>query len=133
MCADSAVYAQQVHSPYRDFFLQSVHGPVFTHTNCQQGHTSPGATGNRCVGYFWNMANASARDYFIENLVQPLAKAPMIDGIFYDAFNYGYDIPEVRSQWEDRDRSSSSRLAIAVLAATSLTPQSLCSFRSHRA
>ena len=24
----------------------------------------------------------------------PLAAAPMIDGIFYDAFNYGYDIPE---------------------------------------
>jgi len=41
------------------------------------------------------MANASARDYFVENLVQPLATAPMIDGIFYDAFNYGYDIPEV--------------------------------------
>ena len=74
-------------SPYRDFFLQAAKGPVFTQTNCQQGHTSPGATGSRCLGYFWNMANASARDYFVENLVQPLATAPMIDGIFYDAFN----------------------------------------------
>jgi len=108
----------QVNSPYRDWFLQSAHGPVFTHTNCQQGHTSPGATANHCVGadifrrtrrhflilkqtvlprqardkhrkllnksvssgYFWNMANSSARDYFIEKLVQPLATAPMIDG-----------------------------------------------------
>ena len=26
------------------------------------------------------MANSSARDYFIEKLVQPLATAPMIDG-----------------------------------------------------
>ena len=81
-------------SPYRDFFLESSHGPVFTHTNCQQGHTSTGATDNHCLGYFWNMANASAREYFVENLVAPLATAPMIDGIFYDAFNYGYDIPE---------------------------------------
>jgi len=80
---------------YKDFFLQSSDGPVFTQTNCQQGHTSPGATGGRCIGHFWNMANASARDYFVEKLVEPLATAPMIDGVFYDAFNYGYDIPEV--------------------------------------
>eukprot|EP01043_Picozoa_sp_COSAG02_P051011 COSAG02_NODE_5313_length_4446_cov_11.536922_1_plen_72_part_00 len=62
------------------------------------------------MGYFWNMANASARDYFIENLVQPLATAPMIDGIFYDAFNYGYDIPEVSCD------VFSPRCASAVLA-----------------
>jgi len=90
-----SVLADPNSSPYRDFFLQSAHGPVFTHTNCQQGHTSTGATGNHCLGYFWNMANSSARDYFVEKLVTPLATAPMIDGIFYDAFNYGYDIPEV--------------------------------------
>ena len=88
-----------MHSPYRDYFLQSAHGPVFTHTNCQQGHTSPGATDNHCVGYFWNMANASARDYFIENLVQPLATAPMIDGIFYDAFNYGKRCVILHQSW----------------------------------
>eukprot|EP01048_Picozoa_sp_COSAG05_P004453 COSAG05_NODE_240_length_13119_cov_122.275806_2_plen_346_part_00 len=90
-----SVSKDPVGSPFRDFFLQSEHGPVFTHTNCQQGHTSTGATGNHCLGYFWNMANSSARDYFVEKLVTPLATAPMIDGIFYDAFNYGYDIPEV--------------------------------------
>ena len=54
---------------------------MYTHTNCQQGHTSPGATDGHCVGYFWNMANSSARDYFVDNLVAPLATAPMIDGI----------------------------------------------------
>ena len=48
-------------SPFRDYFLQSSHGPVFTATNCRQGHTSTGATDNHCLGYFWNMANASAR------------------------------------------------------------------------
>merc|ERR1719149_395906 len=41
------------------------------------------------------MANASARDYFVAELVAPLAANPVIDGIFFDAFNYGYDIPEV--------------------------------------
>ena len=25
----------------------------------------------------------------------PLAEAPSIDGVFFDAVNYGYDIPEV--------------------------------------
>eukprot|EP01051_Picozoa_sp_SAG22_P003902 SAG22_NODE_198_length_15480_cov_24.005526_10_plen_73_part_00 len=36
---------------------------------------------------FRNMANASARDYFVKNLIEPLAVAPMIDGVFFDAFN----------------------------------------------
>ena len=87
-----------MHDPsYADFFLRSDHGSFeFSDTDCQQGHTSPSATADRCVGYFWNMANASARAYFLEHLVAPIAKAPMIDGVFYDAFNYGYDIPEVR-------------------------------------
>lgn len=90
-----SVMKDPIHSPYRDYFLQSAHGPVFTHTNCQQGHTSPEATNNRCVGFFWNMANSSARSHFVDKLVAPLATAPMIDGVFFDAFNYGYDIPEV--------------------------------------
>ena len=47
-------------SPYRDFFLQAAKGPVFTQTNCQQGHTSPGATGSRCLGYFWCVIDSSA-------------------------------------------------------------------------
>ena len=46
------------------------------------------------MGWFWNFANISARDYFVAHLVAPLAEAP-IDGVFFDAVNYGYDIPEV--------------------------------------
>ena len=30
----------------------------------------------------------SARDYFIERVVAPLADAPMIDGVFFDCFNF---------------------------------------------
>jgi hypothetical protein len=78
---------------YADFFLQSTHGTFeYSRTNCQQMHTSD----KHCVGYFWNFANSSARDYFVSHLVAPLAQAPTIDGVFFDAFNYAYDIPEVR-------------------------------------
>ena len=79
----------------KDFFLQSKEGYVFTQTDCQQGHTTPKDTNNRCLGYFWNFGNASARDYFVDHLVAPLATAGAIDGVFFDATNYGYDIPEV--------------------------------------
>lgn len=73
---------------YTDYFLRSGDGYEFSQTNCQQAHTSTAATGGRCDGYFWNMANASARDYFVENLVTPLAISPMIDGVFFDAVNF---------------------------------------------
>lgn len=49
-----------------------------------------------CVGWFWKFSNASARTYFVEQLVGPLAAFPAIDGVFFDAFNYGYSIPAVR-------------------------------------
>merc|ERR1712166_436259 len=80
-------------SPYRDFFLQGKSKTVETQTYCQQGHTSPGATGDHCLSYVWNMANASARDYFVENVVAPLATSDSIDGVFYDGFNWGYILP----------------------------------------
>ena len=76
---------------FSDYFLQSTDGPEYTRTNCQQMHS----TDAHCVGYFWNFANASARDYYVAHLVGPLAEAPMIDCVFFDAVNYGYDIPEV--------------------------------------
>ena len=66
------------------------------------------------------MANASARDYFIENLVQPLATAPMIDGIFYDAFNYGTCYAILHKLWiphwyDAVEEHSSSDFAFALV------------------
>ena len=55
----------------------------------RQEHTND----KHCVGWFWDFANASARDYFVAHLVAPLADAPSIDGVFFDAVNYGYAIP----------------------------------------
>jgi len=78
---------------YRDFFLQSGSGFEYSYTNCQQMHLP---SDDRCVGYFWNFANASARDYFVEKLVRPLAIAPDIAGVFFDAVNFAYDIPEYK-------------------------------------
>ena len=75
-------------SPFRDFFLQGSSKTVATQTYCQQGHTSTGATGSHCLSYVWNMANASARDYYMENVVAPLASSESIDGVFYDGFNW---------------------------------------------
>ena len=83
------------------FLMYNNVSKVHTNTDCQQAHTSPSATGGRCTGYFWNMANASARDYYIENIVAPLAANTVIDGVFFDAFNYGYDIPEVTPWGEE--------------------------------
>jgi hypothetical protein len=81
-------------SPYRDYFLQGATKPVATQTFCQQGHTSVGATGGHCLSYVWNMANSSARDYFVEHVVTPLAASDSIDGVFYDGFNWGYILPD---------------------------------------
>jgi hypothetical protein len=82
-----------MHDPaYSEFFLQSTGTPEFSRTNCYQlGTNDP-----HCIGWFWNFANASARDYYVREVVAPLAHAPMIDGVFFDAFNYAYDIPEVK-------------------------------------
>jgi hypothetical protein len=89
---NAAVWPLMSDPRYKGFFLQSTGGSFeFSRTNCYQEHTND----KHCIGWFWNFANASARDYFVEKLVAPLALAP-IDGVFFDAVNYGYDIPEVR-------------------------------------
>ena len=123
---NAAVYPLMANKQYSDFFLQSTNGPEFSRTNCYQMHTSDkhcvGYFWNACRirdtnwhphphthnsssrrqscrlnrAHVWQFANASAREYFVEHIVSPLALAPGIDGVFYDAFNYGYDIPEVR-------------------------------------
>ena len=76
---------------YSQMFLQAADGPLYSYSGCQQmglGHhvTLP------CTAYFWNFANASARAFFIDHIVTPLTKAPMIDGIFFDDFSTSYNI-----------------------------------------
>lgn len=90
---NAAVWPLMADPAYKDFFLQSTGGSFeYSRTNCYQMHTSD----KHCVGYFWNFANATARDYFVSHVVAPLALSPSIDGVFFDAFNYAYDIPEVK-------------------------------------
>lgn len=90
---NEAVWPLMADERYAGFFLQSTGNSFeFSRTNCYQMHTQE----KRCVGYFWNFGNATARDYYISRLVAPLAAAPAIDGVFFDAFNYAYDIPEVK-------------------------------------
>ena len=90
---NAAVWPLMGDSRFADFFLQSTGGSFeFSRTNCYQMHTQD----RHCVGYFWNFANGTARDYYLEHIVAPLALAPGIDGVFFDAVNYGYAIPEVR-------------------------------------
>ena len=90
---NAAVWPLMAEPRYKGFFLQSSGGSLeFSRTNCQQEHTND----KHCIGWFWDFANASARDYFVAHLVAPLADAPSIDGVFFDAVNYGYAIPEVR-------------------------------------
>ena len=33
------------------------------------------------------------RDFFIQRVIEPLAAAPMIDGVFFDCFNFAYQLP----------------------------------------
>ena len=47
----------------------------------------------RLMGFGRNVGNASMRDYFIEQLVGPIARSPDIDGVFYDCFNFAYSMP----------------------------------------
>ena len=39
------------------------------------------------------MANDSMRDFYIEKIIAPLAAADGIDGVFFDCFNFAYDMP----------------------------------------
>ena len=48
-----------------------------------------------CCGVFlgqWNVANTAMQDFFIERLVKPVATSAAIDGVFYDCFNFAYQL-----------------------------------------
>jgi hypothetical protein len=71
-CNNAMVHSRR----YSSFFLQSTDGPEYSRTNCQQMDSH----NPRCIGWFWNFANASARNYYVEKVVMPLAVATTIDG-----------------------------------------------------
>ena len=84
-------------APYADYFLQSTSTPEYSMSGCEQmglGYSNPPTP--KCVNFFWNTANEAAIDFFVDEVVGPLAAAPQIDGVFFDCFNYAYDIPAVR-------------------------------------
>ena len=81
-------------APYTDYFLQTAKTPVYSMSACEQmglGYSHPPT--DKCWNPIWNVANASMRDYFIDRLIKPLAAAPMIDGVFFDCFNFAYQLP----------------------------------------
>ncbi len=67
---------------------------------CEQmglGYSNPPT--DRCWNPIWNVANLSAREFFVDKIITPLAIAPMIDGVFFDCFNFAYGMP---SPWNRR-------------------------------
>ncbi|KAL3923611.1 MAG: hypothetical protein SGPRY_004164, partial [Prymnesium sp.] len=83
-----------VPEPHANWFLQTAATPVYSMSGCEQmgmGYSHPPT--DHCWNALWNVANASMRAYFVERLIKPLAEAPMIDGVFFDCFNYAYSMP----------------------------------------
>jgi hypothetical protein len=85
---------RSVAEPYRDWVLETDSVPVYSMSACEQmglGYTNPPT--DRCWNPIWNVANGSVREFFIKRIIAPLAAAPMIDGVFFDCFNYAYQLP----------------------------------------
>lgn len=80
--------------PYADWVLQTETVPVYSMSACEQmgmGYSDPPT--DHCWNPIWNVANSSMRDFFIESIIGPLARAPAIDGVFFDCFNFAYQLP----------------------------------------
>lgn len=85
---------RRVPEPYSDWVLQTDSVPVYSMSACEQmamGYSDPPT--DKCWNAIWNVANASMRDYYIEEIIQPLANAPAVDGVFFDCFNFAYQMP----------------------------------------
>ena len=83
-----------VAEPYRDWVLETDSVPVYSMSACEQmglGYRDPPT--DRCWNAIWNLGNESMRDFFINRIIAPLAQAPFIDGVFFDCFNFAYDLP----------------------------------------
>lgn len=74
---------------YGDFFLLDANGrPLNDSTYCSQTQTTPAVHPN-CLSFFWNWCNASAIDYYLQHVLQPLVAYPngtgrAYDGVFLD-------------------------------------------------
>lgn len=82
---------RKLSEPYTDWFLETDSVPVYSMSACEQmglGYQNPPT--DKCWNPNWNLANASARDFFIEHVLPPYATAPGVDGVFFDGFNVGY-------------------------------------------
>jgi len=80
--------------PFTDWVLEADGVPVYSMSACEQmglGYADPPT--DRCWNPIWNVANESMRDFFIEKIIPPLAHAPFIDGVFFDCFNFAYQLP----------------------------------------
>jgi hypothetical protein len=81
-------------APYTDWFLQSEKTPVYSMSACEQmglGYSHPPT--DKCWNPIWNVANPDVRDFYIDKVIAPLAAAENIDGVFFDCFNFAYDLP----------------------------------------
>ena len=47
----------------------------------------------QCWNPIWNVANPDVRDFYIDKVIAPLASSDQIDGVFFDCFNFAYDMP----------------------------------------
>jgi len=91
---------RKVPEPYSHWVLQTDDVPVYSMSACEQmglGYSNPPT--DHCWNPIWNVANDSMRDFYIEKIITPLALAPSIDGVFFDCFNFAYQMP---SPWNRR-------------------------------
>ena len=85
---------RKIAEPYTDWVLETDSVPVYSMSACEQmglGYSNPPT--DRCWNPIWNVANYSMRDFFIDKIIAPLADAPFIDGVFFDCFNFAYQLP----------------------------------------
>ncbi len=47
----------------------------------------------KCWNPIWNVANPDVRDFYVDKVIAPLASSDQIDGVFFDCFNFAYDMP----------------------------------------
>jgi hypothetical protein len=80
-------------APYTDWFLQAAKTPVYSMSACEQmglGYSHPPT--DKCWNPIWNVGNPKVRDFYIDNVIAPLAASDKIDGVFFDCFNFAYDM-----------------------------------------